>query len=209
MRRFDLQACKSSRRLQTLRIRALTSFIYLFLKVSFCVDAVFCNQKSLLMQDVTMNVCRMKFLCWCLNMLCFWLAVMLQPFDYDPNEKSKHKFMVQTLFAPPNVSDMDSLVSDDFIPPALHAACVAETEVVDSWKTLCLRSNGKEKQDRKDTCPTVCSQVGSDCCIILTIFFSLVCLTCLRKKPLMPHVFQLWWPVELTSCTSCDVSVES
>lgn len=36
---------------------------------------------------------------------------MLQPFDYDPNEKSKHKFMVQTIFAPPNVSDMDSLVS--------------------------------------------------------------------------------------------------
>lgn len=39
---------------------------------------------------------------------------MLQPFDYDPNEKSKHKFMVQTIFAPPNVSDMDSLVSDFF-----------------------------------------------------------------------------------------------
>lgn len=38
-------------------------------------------------------------------------TVMLQPFDYDPNEKSKHKFMVQTIFAPPNVSDMDSLVS--------------------------------------------------------------------------------------------------
>lgn len=36
---------------------------------------------------------------------------MLQPFEYDPNEKSKHKFMVQTIFAPPNVSDMDSLVS--------------------------------------------------------------------------------------------------
>lgn len=40
---------------------------------------------------------------------------MLQPFDYDPNEKSKHKFMVQTIFAPPNVSDMDALVSDLFI----------------------------------------------------------------------------------------------
>ena len=25
---------------------------------------------------------------------------MLQPFDYDPNEKNKHKFMVQTMFAP-------------------------------------------------------------------------------------------------------------
>ncbi|KAI0211930.1 Vesicle-associated membrane protein-associated protein A [Lamellibrachia satsuma] len=28
------------------------------------------------------------------------VSVMLQPFDYDPNEKNKHKFMVQTMFAP-------------------------------------------------------------------------------------------------------------
>ncbi|XP_025071747.1 vesicle-associated membrane protein-associated protein A isoform X2 [Alligator sinensis] len=34
---------------------------------------------------------------------------MLQPFDYDPNEKSKHKFMVQTIFAPPNISDMEAV----------------------------------------------------------------------------------------------------
>ncbi|XP_061652957.1 VAMP (vesicle-associated membrane protein)-associated protein A, like [Phyllopteryx taeniolatus] len=40
------------------------------------------------------------------------ISVMLQPFDYDPNEKSKHKFMVQTIFAPSNVSDMDSLWKD-------------------------------------------------------------------------------------------------
>lgn len=45
----------------------------------------------------------------------FLFAVMLQPFEYDPNEKSKHKFMVQTIFAPPNVSDMDSLVSIRFV----------------------------------------------------------------------------------------------
>ncbi|KAL6043395.1 hypothetical protein STEG23_007975 [Scotinomys teguina] len=35
--------------------------------------------------------------------------IMLQPFDYDPNEKSKHKFMVQTIFAPPNISDMEAV----------------------------------------------------------------------------------------------------
>ncbi|XP_019739355.1 VAMP (vesicle-associated membrane protein)-associated protein A, like isoform X2 [Hippocampus comes] len=40
------------------------------------------------------------------------ISVMLQPFDYDPNEKSKHKFMVQTIYAPPNVSDMDSMWKD-------------------------------------------------------------------------------------------------
>ena len=48
----------------------------------------------------------------CLNRcLCICFTVMLQPFDYDPNEKSKHKFMVQTIFAPANVTDMDALVS--------------------------------------------------------------------------------------------------
>ncbi|XP_061834888.1 VAMP (vesicle-associated membrane protein)-associated protein A, like [Nerophis lumbriciformis] len=40
------------------------------------------------------------------------ISVMLQPFDYDPNEKSKHKFMVQSIFAPSNTSDMDSLWKD-------------------------------------------------------------------------------------------------
>ncbi|XP_038069486.1 vesicle-associated membrane protein-associated protein A-like [Patiria miniata] len=29
------------------------------------------------------------------------VSVMLQPFEYDPNEKNKHKFMVQSLIAPP------------------------------------------------------------------------------------------------------------
>jgi len=40
---------------------------------------------------------------------------MLQPFDYDPNEKSKHKFMVQTIYAPPNISDMEAVVSKNEI----------------------------------------------------------------------------------------------
>nr|XP_009510442.1 PREDICTED: vesicle-associated membrane protein-associated protein A [Phalacrocorax carbo] len=37
------------------------------------------------------------------------VTIMLQPFDYDPNEKSKHKFMVQTTYAPPNISDMEAV----------------------------------------------------------------------------------------------------
>ncbi|XP_048352710.1 vesicle-associated membrane protein-associated protein B/C isoform X2 [Sphaerodactylus townsendi] len=36
------------------------------------------------------------------------VSVMLQPFDYDPNEKSKHKFMVQSMFAPTDTSDMEA-----------------------------------------------------------------------------------------------------
>ncbi|KAM4030633.1 vesicle-associated membrane protein-associated protein B/C [Anomaloglossus baeobatrachus] len=37
------------------------------------------------------------------------VSVMLQPFDYDPNEKSKHKFMVQSMYAPPDTSDMEAV----------------------------------------------------------------------------------------------------
>ena len=37
---------------------------------------------------------------------------MLQPFDYDPAEKNKHKFMVQTMFLPDGEeADLESLVS--------------------------------------------------------------------------------------------------
>ncbi|XP_030624354.1 vesicle-associated membrane protein-associated protein A [Chanos chanos] len=37
------------------------------------------------------------------------VSVMLQPFDYDPNEKSKHKFMVQTIFAPSGITDLEAM----------------------------------------------------------------------------------------------------
>ncbi|XP_028308289.1 vesicle-associated membrane protein-associated protein B/C-like isoform X2 [Gouania willdenowi] len=37
------------------------------------------------------------------------VSVMLQPFDYDPNEKSKHKFMVQSLLAPYDMADMEGV----------------------------------------------------------------------------------------------------
>ncbi|XP_016420969.1 vesicle-associated membrane protein-associated protein A-like [Sinocyclocheilus rhinocerous] len=40
------------------------------------------------------------------------ISVMLQPFDYDPNEKSKHKFMVQTIFAPAAATDTEAMWKD-------------------------------------------------------------------------------------------------
>lgn len=46
---------------------------------------------------------------------------MLQPFDYDPNEKSKHKFMVQSMFAPPDTSDMEAVVSTKASSPLQSA----------------------------------------------------------------------------------------
>jgi len=56
---------------------------------------------------------------------------MLQPFDYDPNEKSKHKFMVQTIFAPPNVTDMDSLVSGFFFSSSLLLLLNSSVELIE------------------------------------------------------------------------------
>lgn len=36
---------------------------------------------------------------------------MLQPFDFDPNEKNKHKFMVQSMIAPEGpIDNLEALV---------------------------------------------------------------------------------------------------
>ena len=40
---------------------------------------------------------------------------MLQPFEYDPNEKNKHKFMVQSLIAPSEDVDQENIVSTHFL----------------------------------------------------------------------------------------------
>ena len=39
------------------------------------------------------------------------VAVSLQPFEYNPQEKNKHKFMVQSMFAPDGEYNQDQLVS--------------------------------------------------------------------------------------------------
>ncbi|RUS88530.1 hypothetical protein EGW08_003706 [Elysia chlorotica] len=47
------------------------------------------------------------------------VAVMLQPFEYDPNEKNKHKFMVQSMFAPDNVTETHEMLWKDAPPESL------------------------------------------------------------------------------------------
>ena len=42
------------------------------------------------------------------------IAVSLQPFEYDPAEKNKHKFMVQSMFAPDGEINQDTLVRKHF-----------------------------------------------------------------------------------------------
>ena len=36
---------------------------------------------------------------------------MLQPFEYDPNDRNRHKFMVQSIMAPEGMDDVDAVVS--------------------------------------------------------------------------------------------------
>jgi len=40
------------------------------------------------------------------------ISVSLQPFEYDPNEKNRHKFMVQSMFAPEGDINQDTLWKD-------------------------------------------------------------------------------------------------
>ncbi|XP_033114525.1 vesicle-associated membrane protein-associated protein B-like isoform X2 [Anneissia japonica] len=40
------------------------------------------------------------------------VSVMLQPFDYDPQEKNKHKFMVQAMVAPQGEFDQEAVWKD-------------------------------------------------------------------------------------------------
>lgn len=54
----------------------------------------------------------------CITYIFFFLnsLVVLQPFTFDPNEKNKHKFMVQSAIVPPNVEEssfanIDQMVS--------------------------------------------------------------------------------------------------
>lgn len=47
------------------------------------------------------------------------VAVMLQPFSYDPNEKNKHKFMVQSMYAPDHIVESQELLWKDAPPESL------------------------------------------------------------------------------------------
>ena len=40
---------------------------------------------------------------------------MLQPFEFDPNEKNKHKFMVQTMIAPDGATESHETLVSSFV----------------------------------------------------------------------------------------------
>jgi len=39
-----------------------------------------------------------------------FFAVMLQPFDYNAEERNKHKFMVQSAYVPENEHSLETIV---------------------------------------------------------------------------------------------------
>lgn len=62
------------------------------------------------------------------------VSVMLQPFDFDQNEKNKHKFMVQTMFAPDGMIDNQDQLWKDATPEQLMDSklkCVFEPAASD------------------------------------------------------------------------------
>jgi vesicle-associated membrane protein-associated protein A len=62
------------------------------------------------------------------------VSVMLQPFDFDQNEKNKHKFMVQTMFAPDGIIDNQDQLWKDATPEMLMDSklkCVFEPAASD------------------------------------------------------------------------------
>jgi len=64
------------------------------------------------------------------------IAVSLQPFDYDPAEKNKHKFMVQSMFAPDGEINQDTLWKE-----------VDQNELMDS-KLRCVFAMPAGKEDK-------------------------------------------------------------
>lgn len=54
------------------------------------------------------------------------VSVMLQPFEYDPNDRSRHKFMVQSIIAPDDMDDVDAVFRDarpeDYMDAKLRCA---------------------------------------------------------------------------------------
>ena len=69
------------------------------------------------------------------------LTVCLQPYDFDPSEKNKHKFMVQTVVAPDDNDDEYPIdvVSEDYWHVNLRhkqSASITSSAIVQSIFTL-------------------------------------------------------------------------
>lgn len=88
------------------------------------------------------------------------VSVMLQPFDYDPSEKNKHKFMVQTMFAPDGPFESHESLWKDATPEDLMDSklkCVFEMPIENSP----ISPSKPQEQEEKPTRPVKQVQLES------------------------------------------------
>jgi len=81
------------------------------------------------------------------------VAVSLQPFEYDPNEKNRHKFMVQAMFAPEGEINPDTLWKEtdgsQLMDSKLKCVFVMPENSSNSGGAGGAVSNGAEKSSEK------------------------------------------------------------
>lgn len=107
------------------------------------------------------------------------IAVSLQPYDFDPTEKSKHKFMVQSVIAPEGDTDdylqdvwrdmnpnqlMDSKLKCVFENPVNSTSTTKGTPTSTTTKTDTTATDGKNKGtgDTAKTSPKLLSEGETD-----------------------------------------------
>ncbi|XP_060775061.1 vesicle-associated membrane protein-associated protein B/C isoform X5 [Neoarius graeffei] len=117
------------------------------------------------------------------------VSVMLQPFDYDPNEKSKHKFMVQSLIAPSDMTDMEGLWKE-----------AKPEELMDS-KLRCVfempNENGKMAGSR----------TGIQSCLAEGHFLKRHSHTCYHSSPISQGFLRTVWSYSVCQTVSCRLSL--
>jgi len=93
------------------------------------------------------------------------IAVSLQPFEFDPNEKNKHKFMVQTMIAPEGDVNLDQLWKE-VTPENLMDSklkCVFEMPVEENATSATSQETSsavEEKTKRVGDAPSVATHDG-------------------------------------------------
>ncbi|XP_021000301.1 vesicle-associated membrane protein-associated protein A isoform X1 [Parasteatoda tepidariorum] len=78
------------------------------------------------------------------------VAVMLQPFDYNPTEKNKHKFMVQTMIMPDGDVNLDNLWRDARPESLMDSKlrCVFDMPVNETVQNNNLDTNAVQREDK-------------------------------------------------------------
>lgn len=97
------------------------------------------------------------------------VAVMLQPFEYDPSEKNKHKFMVQSMYAPEGRIESQDQLWKDAPPESLmdtKLKCVFDmpesTPQPPSYQDSIQEDKAKALKTEPTTPPKISTSSGSE-----------------------------------------------